>query len=102
MISVQAVGVGRIHREYAPAGMFRPPTVIAAVVVSVVAALAPVRQTFPQGSRTPKMARPRTDGLPYETLIDAPPKDAESESRGDRIGIGRLANLGPSTARSRL
>src|SRR4051794_37787027 len=61
---------------YTPAGTWSDPIVKSTGVVSVVAASAPVRQTFPYASCPPKILRPRTDGALYSIRTFEPPKSA--------------------------
>jgi hypothetical protein len=64
MISFHPPRAGSVQRLYEPRGTVTPPTLRSALVVSTVAALAPVRHTSSYGTTPPRMVRPRRDGRP--------------------------------------
>src|SRR3982074_1917647 len=72
MINVQLDCVGREKSVYLPAGIFFPPATKSAFVTNEVALSAPVRHTSPNGTKSPKILRPRMRGLEYATLIVLP------------------------------
>src|SRR4030095_3367334 len=71
MITVHSVSPGIESKPYLPAGTFLPPIITSSPKVIVVALLAPVLQTFPYGTRSPKILRPFTPGREYEiSMLD--------------------------------
>src|SRR6516162_10085651 len=68
--------------------MLWPPMAMAVSVTNEVASFAPARQTFPNGTTSPKIFRPFICGLEYATLMVLPSGNLQLACAG---GLGRCA-----------
>src|SRR5215471_7457441 len=92
------------YKLYVPAGTWTPAISRSASVMSVVAALAPARQTgyvqsFESNPASPKISRPRMEGAPYLMVIRFPAIVAEAlagvlAKSNSTIAIRAMKNLG--------
>src|SRR5215471_21142059 len=92
------------YKLYVPAGTWTPAISRSAPVISVVAALAPARQTgyvqsFESNPASPKIWRPRMEGAPYLMVIRLPAIVAEALAEGlaksnSAMPIKAMKNLG--------
>src|SRR5258708_27617822 len=72
MINVHLFWVGSVNSVYLAAGIVFSPATRSDVVKKAVALSAPVRHTSLNGTKSPKILRPRMRGLEYATLIVFP------------------------------
>src|ERR1700692_4891321 len=91
IIKVHLVCVGSVNRVYLPAGTLLPPTITSAFRTNVVASSAPARQTSPNGTRSPKILRPRMRGLEKFTAIVLPSGNLHPALA---VGLASWASLG--------
>src|SRR5512133_1589128 len=98
-MSVQVFSPGMTKKPYVPAGTSLPATLAAWLKVITVALLAPARQTWPKGTRSPQILRPFTAGRAKARSILLMPISWDTVQAGLRRRGVRRTGAGLSSAR---